>query len=202
MLTNMRMKSGDIVTVSEIGKYNVISGTGTANGLNILAHDSLDLSFEVKPNGGKYYTYHFGITDALSESESTTAINAAIAWLDGRTLHVPDNESLKYRGTILHPVCSIIGVRMPEKTSDNGALKNGSIFVGSMRIKSLEVTLKNFGVDAGVDNNPSTAADALAVTTETANIGLFVNMTDIIGLGRHPDDAYHAIRFCRIQLFR
>ncbi len=171
------------------------ASTVTPNELNIITGNG-SISFVVRPEGDKYYTYHFGITAALSEEDSTYAINTAVEYLDGRTLHLPDNESLKYRGAITHPVCSIIGVRMPEvdsSVSERGALKNGSILVGSLEVNSLEITLKNLGVDAGLDNNSSWAANAVECHVDEINTGLSVTMIDVIGLGRDPNDPFHAI---------
>ncbi len=170
----------------------VDASTVTVNELNIITGDC-NVSFVVRPQGGKYYTYHFGITSKLSESESTLAVNTAIEWLDGRTLHVPENDPIKYRGAITHPVCSILGAKMPVPTEDYGALKDGAFFVGSMEINSPTINFQSIGVDAGVDNNPLIAADAIACHVNVINTGESVTMIDVIGLGRHPDDPFHAI---------
>jgi len=87
---------GDVVIIEERanGIFNVISGTGTANTYNIIAHGSLSLSLELKAGDEPALKAFGGVGDGVTDDTSATD-----AWLD--YLISNDLEGVAYNGPFL-----------------------------------------------------------------------------------------------------
>lgn len=133
----------------------------------------------------------FGAYEGQDVSACTAAINAAINAMPGRRLIIPARR-YKYNGTNLTTSICLVGERMPQVNSDRSALFGGSILEGTAFFRPVEGWFENFGVDHG-SAAFATGADAFKCSTQTPSSGRVVVVKDVVGLGRHPDDLFHAI---------
>ncbi|MBK1874592.1 phage tail protein [Marinobacter sp. 1-3A] len=134
----------------------------------------------------------FGAFEGQTVSVSTAIINHAIEASHGRPVYVPARR-YKYNGVISSAVTTLIGERMPNVGNSRSSLENGSIFEGTFLSRSIKVHIENLGVDHGSAAFPTDAGDAFKVSPATANTGKAVNVENIVGLGRAPEDQYHAV---------
>jgi len=135
-----------------------------------------------------------GVTD------DTAAINAGIAYTAqrGLVLYMPVG---RYKYTDAQNdtdnIC-IVGEKMPNINGDETALENGTIIVGTFKLRGKNVSLSKIGVDHGSAAFPDTAGNALAISARLApsagvNRNGTARLTEVVGLCRDPADAFHAV---------
>ena len=95
---------GDVVIIEEraSGVFNVISGTGTANTYNIIAHDTLSLSLELRVEG-ETKTRHWGI----GQVDASAGLNTLMTYLETNNVTVVSDSEEVFNTTTADIECKV-----------------------------------------------------------------------------------------------
>ena len=175
--------------------FTVISGTGTANTLDIIASTGISQSITL--------TLHAGITieqfGAVENTDSSLAIRRSITVMGADGVTIPAKRYIYDGVVIADDVVVLRGEKMPSVNAGFTSLENGSIIEGTISFSGKSVDIRNFWADLGTGTS-ATDGDGIKCTA-ALNAGIHLHAENVGALLKNVSSPFHSTLFESYQRF-